>query len=356
VVDLVTGATGFIGGHLAQALLTSGEPSTVRVLCRPGSERKLPEDVRRLAELAPGDLYDRESLARAARGARRIFHCAGHVSDWGSLSQFERLNVRATRWLLESARAEGVERFIHLSSIAAFGTPAPEYFDDDSESCVESQDPYSRTKAEGERLVLEAARLGGLPATVLRPAVVYGPGGTWLEEPLRMIEQGKMFLLGGGRGTCHPCYIKNLVDAILLAAEHPRAIGRAYIVTDGRSIPFHAFFDSLAEIAGRGPIRRSIPLPVARAVALFCEAGARLRDRAHAAGAASHAPARPLLTRTAIAMVATPSRTSIERIRQELGFQPRYDFSAAMAELREWYAVKQAQAGRAPSSSPPGLA
>lgn len=320
--ELVTGATGFIGGHLARRLLEVGRP--IRVLCRKGSERKLPSRVGKEAEVVYGDLKDQASLRAAADGSCRVYHCAGHVSDWGRPEEFEAMNVRGTELLAQAALEGGAERFIHFSSIAAFGTPAPDYFDDDS-PLAESRDSYSRTKAEGEKVVLSFS--DRLPVTILRPAVVYGPGGTWLEEPLKMIELGKMFLLGGGKGTCHPTYIENLLDAALLVSDHPKALGRGYIVTDGDSVPFHEYFNSIAKIAGRPPIARSIPLPVARAMAAGFEGFARL----------AHSSSRPLLTRAALGMVTTESRVSIKRIRDELGFEPRYTFHAAMDELAGWY-------------------
>ena len=142
-MNLVTGATGFIGRHLARRLVRQGQ--RIRVLCRPGSEGRLPTEIVGAAEIALGDLRDRESLLRACAGAARIFHCAGHVSDWGPEETFFAMNVQGTRWLLEAARVASVERVVHLSSIAAFGTPAPEYFDDQS-GYGKSKDAYSRTK------------------------------------------------------------------------------------------------------------------------------------------------------------------------------------------------------------------
>jgi nucleoside-diphosphate-sugar epimerase len=330
-MNLVTGATGFIGRHLARRLVRERQP--VRVLCRLGSEGRLPSEILGAAEIAIGDLRDPGSLLRACAGAGRVFHCAGHVSDWGSQEAFFAMNVQGTRWLLEAAKAAAVQRVVHLSSIAAFGTPAPPYFDDHS-GYGRSKDGYSRTKVEGEKIAFEFHQ-AGLPVTVLRPAVVYGPEGAWLEEPLRMIEKGRMFLLGGGEGTCHPCYIENLLDAMLLAADHPRARGQGYIVADGESISFREYFDAIASIARKGPIRRSLPLPAARAIAIACEAGARLRS----------ATTRPLLTQTAIEMVTSRSRMSIEKIRTELGWEPRYTFGSAIDELRRWYSEKRPALG-----------
>jgi len=323
-IALITGATGFIGSHLATRLLQQGHQ--VRVLCRKESTGKLLPELSQKAEIALGDLKDRDSLDRAIQGATHVYHCAGQVADWGADQEFNAANVQGTAWLLESAARVGIRRFVHLSSIAVFGVPSPAKFDD-STPYGPGLDPYSRTKIEGERLVLAAYREKTLPVTVLRPAVVYGARSTWLEEPLRMMERGKMFLLDRGSGTCHPCYIETLIDAMLLVAEHPKAIGQAYIVGDDDPIPFSTYFQGVATLAGKGPIRRSIPLQVARAMATTFEATARL----------TRSKTRPLLTHTAIDMVCTRSQMSMEKIRRDLGFQPRFRFDHAIQELRNIY-------------------
>lgn len=329
MTDLVTGATGFIGSHLAERLLATGRP--VRVLCRKESRAKLLPSIVAKAEIAEGDLRDRDSLVEATKGIERVFHCAGHVLDWGAPRDFDDANVRGTEWLFEGAAEARVKRFVHFSSIAVFGTPSPPHMSDDAGLGRAPKDSYTRTKIEGERI---AERFGkqGMEVVILRPAVVYGPRGTWLEEPLAMIEQNKMFLLGGGVGTCHPCYIENLLDATLLVAKDDRAVGRAYTVADDDPITFKRYFDGIAQIAGKPPIARSIPLAIARMTAGAMELGAK----------AFRSSSRPLLTQTALDMVTTKSTLSMDRIKKELGFVPRHDFDSAVKALRGWYAARAA--------------
>jgi nucleoside-diphosphate-sugar epimerase len=319
--DLVTGATGFIGGHLVRRLVASGR--TVRALCRPGSEAKIDDRVRARIEIVPGDLADRPSLERAVRGVSRVFHCAGEVSDWGDDERFAKVNVQGTRWLFEAAREAGTDRAVHLSSFVVFGVPSPPEFDDASPYGAGS-DAYTRTKIDGEKAVLELSRDTGFPVAVLRPTVVYGEGGTWLEEPRRMMMRGAFFLIGHGKGTCHPCYIENLLDAALLAAEHPRAPGRAFLVGDEDPISFRDYFTAIGSLAGGYPVGRSIPTSVARGIARGLEAFART----------TRAKTRPLLTRTAVDLVTTPSRMSMRRIRDDLGFAPRFSFREAIEAMR----------------------
>ena len=126
-LDLVTGASGFIGRHLVRRLISQG--CRVRVLCRSGSVARLGPETRGVAEIVEGDLRDDEAVRRATRGVRRVFHCAGHVSDWGSEEQYA-VNVVGTQRMLDAACEQGVGRFVHMSSIAVFGVPAPPSFDD----------------------------------------------------------------------------------------------------------------------------------------------------------------------------------------------------------------------------------
>jgi nucleoside-diphosphate-sugar epimerase len=321
-LDLVTGATGFIGGHLVRRLLTNGR--AVRALSRPGSEEKLDRETRSRIDIVPGDLNDGESLARATRGISRVFHCAGEVSDWGPVDRFTATNVRGARLLLEAARASRVERFVHMSSFVVFGVPSPPRIDDASPYGA-GRDAYTTTKIEGEKLVFACHAEKGLAATILRPTVVYGPGSTWLEEPLRMMRRGAFFLIGHGAGTCHPCYIENLLDAALLVAEDPRAVGQAYLVADDDPVSFREYFEAVASLHDGKKGYRSIPTRVARAIAFCLESVARVTRSA----------GRPLLTSTAIDLVTTPSRLSIRKIREELGFSPRYSLRSAFEEMRQ---------------------
>ncbi len=322
-MELITGATGFIGRHLALRRLDRRRP--IRLLCREHSLERLHPRLRANAQVVVGDLRDRESLTRALRDVDVVFHCAGHVSDWGADAEFEGANVRGTEWLLRASAHQRVRRFVHLSSIAVFGVPSPVAFDDWS-PYGDGNDPYSRTKIAGETLALRYSN-HDLPVTVLRPAVVYGATGTWVEQPLKLIQQRRMFLIGGGRGTCHPCYIENLLDAIELAAVHPQAPGQAFIVADDQPMPFRDYFNHLARITGQAPIRRSLPVFAARALASGFELVARTR----------RTRARPLVTHTAIDLVCTRSRMSMRKIRETLGFHPRFDVSQAMTELASYY-------------------
>lgn len=322
-IDLITGATGFIGRHLRDRLI--GGRRKIRLFCRPESAHKLPSFENESVEIFHGDLHNRDSINQAMYGVKRVFHCAGHVLDWGAQETFHATNVRGTQWLLDAAVEQKVSRFIHLSSIAVFGIPSPAYFDDET-PYNPGNDHYSQSKIESEIIAFRYFREKGLPVVVLRPAVVYGPYSGWVEEPIRLIRKNKMFLIGGGKGICHPCHINNLIDAMLLASDHPDAIGMGYNVSDDQSITFKVFFNHLAKIVGAPPVNRSIPLPLARIMATILKMSPKGVKRGK----------RPLLTHAAIDMLVAQSTMRMDKIRNELNFEPEISVECGMELLKQW--------------------
>ncbi len=321
--DLITGATGFIGRHLSERLLREGRK--LKLFCRPESKHKLPPFPQGSAEIVIGDLRIRDTINKAMHGVERVYHCAGHVLDWGSQETFHSTNVQGTEWLLEASVDRKIKRFVHLSSIAVFGVPSPPYFDDET-PYNPGKDFYSQSKVEGESLAFKFHRDHGLPVVVLRPSVVYGPGSSWVEEPVRLIRKNRMFLIAGGKGTCHPCYIDNLIDAIILVSEHSGAVGQGYIVGDNQPITFDEFFNHLAKLVGAKPVNRSIPLFLSRIMASFFECShkrLKIGDR-------------PFLTHTAIDMVATQSTMSMNKICRELDYKPGISIERGMEILKPW--------------------
>lgn len=252
---LVTGATGFIGGHLARRLV-SEKRAAVRALVRNPS--KAAELAKLGVEIWQADVGDFASIERAVQGCQVVIHAAAQVSSVPERETFVRSNISGTENLLRAAARAGVSRFVHLSSIAVFGLPVSGEVTDQSPRGP-CGDPYCDTKFEAEELVWRTCREGRLPATILRPSGVYGPGSThWSIVPLKRIKKGRMFLVSGGQGLLNFVYIDNLVDAIFLAAEDDRARGEAFIVNDGAAT-WRDFFVAYARMAGKNSIP-SVPL------------------------------------------------------------------------------------------------
>ena len=252
---LVTGASGFIGGKLAERLSLEWGLE-VRAMVRD------PEKAARLHHLPVTvetvDLLDTAGLRRITSGCDIVFHCAAVTSETGDWKLFHQANVKGTRNLVDAARQARISKFIHLSSVAVYGLDPPEMVDE-ALPCQLSGNPYADSKIGAEKEVWDAYHRG-LPTVIVRPTNVYGPDSyTWTIRPVELLRSGRMFLVDGGTGICNHLYIDNLVDALVLAAKSDTALGRAYQITDGHPVTWREFFGSYAEMMGRKRIP-SVPL------------------------------------------------------------------------------------------------
>lgn len=317
---LVTGATGFIGAHVARRLVEE-KCSIVRALVRDPAKA---EPLRRLgAEIVVGDLADVASLQKAAEGCRVVIHSAAQVAALPTRNTFEETNRQGTENLLGAASEAGVAKFVHLSSIAVFGLATSGEITDESPR-GHCGDSYCDTKFDAEERVWRHIRENRLPITILRPSAVYGPGSThWCVIPLKRIKKGKMFLVDQGRGSLNYVYIDNLVDAILLAAEDDRGIGEAFIVNDGATT-LSEFFNAYARMAGRPPIR-SMPLWLAKGWVHYRNALAVFRRES------TRVPPNALGFLTGQAVY---KQSRIERV---LGHRSRVDLGEGMRRTELWF-------------------
>jgi len=318
---LVLGATGFLGSRLALALKKSG--AAVRAMARPTS------DVSFLAAsgigIVTGDLADEDALARAAAGQRVVFHAAARVGDWGGAEEFRRVNVDGTARLIAACRKQRVRRLVHVSSLTVLGLPRRgARVDEETPPAMSAADAYTASKIAGEKLVRRAHGAGGLETVVVRPGVIWGPGDPmFLPRFAALLRRGRMVLVDGGRNRVALSHVDNLVQGLLLAAFVPGAAGQVFHITDGEEITAAEAFGLLAETLGLPPPRRSLPFPVAHAVAALMEAWAILRRRG----------VPPAFTRYGVRLVASDCRYDIGKSRRELGYRPALSFRLGVAAL-----------------------
>jgi nucleoside-diphosphate-sugar epimerase len=319
---LVTGATGFLGGHLATGLVQRG--FKVRALARQTS------DLSRLAqagaEIVVGDLTDAASLERAAAGQRLVFHTAGRVSDWGTRDEFVRANVDGTAAMIAACQTAGVERLVHLSSLTVLGLPRDGRTIDEAADygAFLPGDFYTETKIGGEKLVRAAHGQKGLVTTVIRPGAIWGPGDTVImPRVMRLLRRGLMPYIDQGRNLLGLSYVDNLVQGIALAAVTPAAAGQLYHVTDGEEITARVALDELA--AALGVSRPKVSLPYWAVYA----AAAAVEDTSRALGRSTP----PALTRYGVRFVACDCRYDISRARRDLGYSPRVTFHEGAQRL-----------------------
>jgi len=253
---LVTGATGFIGGRLAQRLAEE-EGAIVT-----GTGRSL-EKAAYLKELGvslvQANLSDYEKMGQLVQNQEVIFHVAAWLGRRGYSDEMAyALNVTATESLVTQAAAAGVSRFVLVSSITAYEFPTTRLIYEDTPLDPEQMLIYGRTKAIGEHRATALANELGLELTIVRPALVYGPrAGSWTINMVKLVKKGVPVLFGDGSGTAYPVYVDNLVDGMLLTAVHPAAVGEAFNFSDP-AITMREFFNYYGEMCGRKP--RRLPL------------------------------------------------------------------------------------------------
>lgn len=320
-MDLVTGASGFLGGRVVAAL--TGRQQEVRVLVRRTSEAE--HLLRPTVEQFNGDLGDVDSLEAALEGVTRVFHCAALVSDWGRRQDFHAANVDGVRNLLEQSVRAGVERFVHVSSSDVYGFP--DYPVEEPTPFKKRGFSYGDSKIEGEELVWKFIRQHDFPATIVRPASIYGPGSiTLVKDITDLLLSGDMVFVGRGDKRAGLAYVSNVADLMLLAAEDDASIGQAYNATDGAGVTWEQYVGKLAELVGAPIPRTHIPYPIAYSAGWCMERFYALRGW----------PSRPLITRTATSLLGTDQEFPNDKARRELGFVPAVDFDEGMQRVAAW--------------------
>jgi predicted dehydrogenase/nucleoside-diphosphate-sugar epimerase len=230
---LVTGGTGFVGSHVVDYLLAEGH--AVRVLARRTGniERLLAAGV----EVVPGDLADADSLDLAVDGREVLVNVATTMG--GTARELELGTIQGSARLFQIARAAGVRRLVHISSIAVLPTAPPPGQPALLETADYETSPslcvgYVAGKQATEKAALQAAE-EGWEVFVLRPGIVFGPRGHWVLSRLGYAAGSRFFLIGSGRNLLPSTYVENLADAVVTAiAAEPSAAGIHHIIDDER--------------------------------------------------------------------------------------------------------------------------
>jgi nucleoside-diphosphate-sugar epimerase len=323
---LITGASGFIGGRLAERMARDGY--AVRCLARASSDTTALE--RLDVEIAVGDLTDAGSLARAAEDCSHVVHCGALVSDWATKNEIKKINVEGTRLMLDAAADAGVRRFVHLSTTDVYGYPGGHAIDE-SYRATRFRNWYAQTKLEAEVEVRRAERERALEAVILRPATVYGPGSIEVVgEIARAIRSRNMLLIGRGRSIAGLCYVNNLIDAALLALHSDGTAGQALNISDGLDVTWRQFTDDLAAGLSSPPVRWSMPYALALVIGFSLEHSYRLARRT----TGLTAPA--LLSRQAVQVLGKAQDFSNRKARDTLRWEPRVGYRDGLDATLAW--------------------
>lgn len=314
---LVTGATGFVGGHLVEALLEAGHQVTALVR-NPAKGAALSE---RGVRLVAGDLHATRAIAEAAEGQDLVFHVAGATSALDAAG-FHRANVEGTRHVVEAAAAARVGRLVHVSSLAAAG-PSERGRPLRGDETPRPVTAYGRSKLAAE----EAVRAGRGEWAIVRPPMVYGPGD---REFLRAFRAAHRFglspVFGSGAQELVAVFAPDLAEALVAVAVAGPTAGRTYAACHAERFTQLDLARKLGEAVGRGVTIPRLPGALARPALFLTEAAARITGQ-------------PTLLTTdkaneffAPAWTADPSP-----IARDAGWEAAHDLDAGLRRTAAWY-------------------
>ena len=343
MTDLVTGATGLLGSHIAERLTAKGR--RVRALVRPLGDTRFLQSLG--VELVTGDLTDPDATRRAVRGVENIYHAAAKVGDWGAWPEFRAGCLDATANLGTAAADAGVARFVHISSTSAYGHPAEGGPPVDETAPLGQNlwrpwDYYTISKVEAERILWRLAEDRRLPLSVIRPSWLYGERDrTTTARIVESLRARRARLVGPGDNPLSAVYAGTVADAAILAAGEPGADGEAYNITSHGRITQRDFMNLFAEAGGTPPVSRSIPYRVVFAAATAIEALGRVTRRKRP----------PLITRYAAWLLGRDLEYSTEKARARLGWSPSPSYRESIRQTVRWYLDQQPSGSTHPAGS-----
>ena len=317
---LVTGATGFTGGHLARTLAAQGRQVTALVR-DPARARELEASG---ITLAAGDIRDAAAVERAAQGAAVVYHIAAIYRQAGLREdEYRAVNARAVSTVIESASRAGVSRVVHCSTVGVHGDverpPAGE------DAPLRPGDIYQVTKLEGEQIARDTGARTGTEVVVARPTGIYGPGDRRLLKLFRGVARRRFVVLGSGEIFYHLTYIDDLAEGFRLCGEVPGAAGRTYILAGGEVTTLNELIRIIAEVAGVDPPTLHVPVWPVWIAGAACEAFC--------------APfgIEPPLYRRRVDFFTKSRAFDITRARKELGYAPKVTLREGIRRTLEWY-------------------
>jgi nucleoside-diphosphate-sugar epimerase len=317
---LVTGATGFTGGHLCERLAREGY--SVRALVRDPS--RCPDLYPWGVEIVSGDLRDFESLRRATKGIEVVYHIAALFRPENvSRKEMWENNVQGTRNLLDAVLQAGVQRFIHCSTVGVHGEI--KYLPANEEAPYAPGDYYQESKTAGEQVVLEYMAEGRLPIVVFRPGGIYGPRDLRFLKLLKAIKTRKFVMLGSGQVFYQLIYIDDLVDGMLLCGTKSEALGNVYILTGEEPTTLNRLVQVIAEVLEVPAPRWRFPVTPVYLAGLMCELLCKPLG------------INPPLYRRRVDFFRKTRSFDISKAKRELGFAPKTDLKTGIGLTADWY-------------------
>jgi nucleoside-diphosphate-sugar epimerase len=319
---LVIGGNGFVGRSLVPALQDRG--NSVRVLALPTEDTRWLEA--REVAVYRGDIREPDTLVAPLHGVDRVVHLAGMMGIWRPMEDYHAVNVNGTENVCRAALAAKA-RLVHVSSWTVYGMgmgrPVREDF-----PLKPLPEPYSITKAAGDKAVQRMIIEDHLRAVIIRPGTIFGPGDQLnFGRTADRILGGRRIIVGKGDNTVPFVYITDVVQGLLLALENDDAIGQAYNIANDHPLTQQQLLNAIAHEVGANPPRLRVPYRALYAAAYAAEHVAML----------TRSQRDPLVTRHGVALFGTDNRHVIDKARRELGYLPQVDVREGVRLAAAWY-------------------
>lgn len=316
----VTGADGFLGKNLVNRLLFMDKK--VRVLIRRiNKDYAQNPDI----EVVYGDIRDAELVRKSVAGVDAVFHLAGKVTNRGDWQDFQEVNIEATRNLLNASREACVKKFVYVSSVVVYG-----FHQKNGTNVIKENDAYAddlgryhhyaKSKLEADKLALDYYSQFKFPVTVVRPGIIYGPmGGNMFN--------GSKIVFGQKNKLLPYAYVKNVVDAIIVASEKDESNGQAYNVVDDIPLTHKEFLQKIEGILGAKKKAVFVPMVVTESAAKFFEYMAQRKD----------SDVSPPISMFTVDAIRRNLIYDTSKIKNELGWKPAYSTDEGLRESHEWF-------------------
>ncbi len=319
---LITGATGLLGGHLIKELQQRGEDIRALVLPVENADKLVKQGV----EIVRGDVTDASTLEPAVKDVELVFHLAGMMGVWRPLADYRLVNVTGSENLYKAAQKAGVRRYVHTSSHTVYGLGYGRFLTE-NDPLRPDPDPYSLTKAEGDRLMRRLMLDSKVETVILRPGTFFGPGDRLhFGRMAQKMKDGKGLIIGRGDNALPFCYVTDVVQGFLLAAYHENAPGNVYNITNDHPLTQLEMFNAIADAVGGVRPTRHLPyLPIYYGSIVAEKVVARVTHT------------KPIVTQLGAMMFGSDNRHSVEKARRELGFEPKVDLLTGIKIAAEWF-------------------
>lgn len=319
---LVTGATGLLGSHLITELLLRREQIRALVLPSESAEKLTSAGV----EVVRGDVTDASTLAPAVKEIDIVFHLAGMMGVCRPLADYRLVNVAGSENLYKAALATGVRRFIHTSSHTVYGLGHGRFLTE-ADALRPDPDPYSISKAEGDHLIRRLMHTSPMETVIIRPGTFFGPGDRLhFGRMAQKVKDGKGVIIGRGHNALPFCYVTDVVQGFLLAADHPNAPGEVFNISNDRPLTQQEMYNAIADsVDGKRPTRHLPYYPTYY--------GSIIAEKV----VAPITRTKPVVTQLGVMMFGADTRHSIEKARRELGYAPQVDLHAGIQLAAEWF-------------------